>query len=223
MTSVVAVAPVRHRIRVTGVVQGVGFRPFLHRLAHDLELTGQVRNQSDGVYVEVEGEAEAILRFEHRLVDEAPPLAAVHGVEVVEITTVGDRTFEICDSAEGGAGRTFVSPDVAVCDDCLAEMFDPANRRFRYPFVNCTNCGPRFTITIRLPYDRPNTTMAGFPMCAVCESEYLDPADRRSRAARSSRSRVSVVTTLRATQDRTGRSSCCVNGKEGSTNPSPSW
>lgn len=155
---------VRHRIRVAGLVQGVGFRPFVHRLATDLDLAGHVGNDTDGVFVEVEGRAEDVDRFEVRLGAEAPPLARIDGCQVTAISAVGEATFRIVESRDGGPAKTWVSPDVAVCDDCLAELFDPANRRYRYPFINCTNCGPRFTITVRLPYDRPNTTMGGFTL-----------------------------------------------------------
>ena len=157
---------VRHRIRVTGVVQGVGFRPFVHRLATELGLAGHVGNDTGGVFVEVEGQPSDVARFERRLLDEPPPMARIAGMEVTEVATTGEREFRIVESDRGGRARTFVSPDVAVCDDCLAELFDPADRRYRYPFINCTNCGPRFTITVRLPYDRPNTTMGGFELCA---------------------------------------------------------
>jgi hydrogenase maturation protein HypF len=183
MTAPAAVeGPVRHRIRVAGVVQGVGFRPFVHRLASELDLAGHVGNDSEGVLAEVEGPAPDVARFESRLVEEAPPLARIHSVQATVVDALGLDGFRIVESSSGSAVRTFVSPDVAVCDDCLAELFDPADRRFRYPFVNCTNCGPRFTITIRLPYDRPNTTMAKFAMCGECSAEYHDPYDRRFHA-----------------------------------------
>ncbi|MGH9303293.1 MAG: carbamoyltransferase HypF [Acidimicrobiales bacterium] len=172
----------RHRIRVAGVVQGVGFRPFVYRLAAELGLAGHAGNDSAGVFVEVEGEVLALASFEARLVGDAPPLARVDRVETARIAFVGDGGFCIVDSDASAPGRTYVSPDVALCGDCLRELLDPADRRFRYPFINCTNCGPRFTITIRLPYDRPNTTMAGFAMCPACAAEYRDPADRRFHA-----------------------------------------
>jgi hydrogenase maturation protein HypF len=174
--------PVRHRIRVGGVVQGVGFRPFVHRLAGELGLTGVVGNDTQGVFVEIEGRADEVARFEHRLGRDAPPLARITDVETTAMATLGDAGFRIIDSRNEGAPRTFVSPDVAVCDDCLAELADPGDRRYRYPFINCTNCGPRFTITIRLPYDRPNTTMAGFSLCPQCTADYDDPANRRFHA-----------------------------------------
>ena len=165
MTAVAATDDrVRHRIRVAGVVQGVGFRPFVHRLATELDLAGHVGNDSEGVFVEVEGLSQTVERFELRVVEEAPPLAVIHRIEATAVEPVGDHGFRIERSRSAGTARTFVSPDIAVCDACLDEMFDPGDRRYRYPFINCTNCGPRFTITIRLPYDRPNTTMAGFAM-----------------------------------------------------------
>jgi hydrogenase maturation protein HypF len=173
---------VRHRIRVTGVVQGVGFRPFVHRLATELALAGHVGNDSGGVFVEVEGLPPDVACFERRLADEAPPMARIAEMETTEVGTTGERQFRIAESDRGGGARTFVSPDVAVCDDCLAELFDLTDRRYRYPFINCTNCGPRFTITLRLPYDRPNTTMRGFTMCRACADEYADPANRRFHA-----------------------------------------
>jgi hydrogenase maturation protein HypF len=173
---------VRHRVRVLGVVQGVGFRPFVHRLARELGLAGFVGNDNRGVIVEVEGRDGAVACFEARLVDQAPPLARIDRVDTTAVAPLGAAEFHIAQTAVGGDVATFVSPDIAVCDDCLAEMRDPLNRRRRYPFVNCVNCGPRFTITVRLPYDRPNTTMRGFALCADCEREYDDPQDRRFHA-----------------------------------------
>jgi len=181
-TLVTAEGPVRHRIRVSGVVQGVGFRPFVHRLAAELELAGHVGNDTEGVFIEVEGSEALVGSFEARLVGGAPPLARIHGVEATAMEPSGEHGFRIVESHAESAGQTFVSPDVAVCGDCLAELFDPANRRYRYPFINCTNCGPRFTITVRLPYDRPNTTMRGFNLCRECAREYDDPLDRRFHA-----------------------------------------
>ena len=172
----------RRRIRVVGVVQGVGFRPFVHRLATELGLSGHVGNDTEGVFVEVEGAEVSLHQFEARLVADAPPLARIFGVEGVPIALRHEHEFRIVASQSDDTARTFVSPDVAVCDECLAEMFDPGDRRARYPFINCTNCGPRFTITIRLPYDRPNTTMRGFELCAACSGEYHDLSDRRYHA-----------------------------------------
>ena len=169
------------RVRVEGVVQGVGFRPFVHRLAGELGLAGFVRNDARGVELEVEGAAEAVARFLERLAVDAPPLAAVEEVRAVDVPARGEAGFAIAGSA-GGAPAALVTPDAATCEDCLRELFDPTDRRFRYPFVNCTNCGPRFTIVRGVPYDRPLTTMAGFAMCPACQAEYDDPADRRFHA-----------------------------------------
>ena len=173
---------VRWRVRVTGVVQGVGFRPFVHRLAGELALAGHVGNDSNGVFVEIEGDAAAVDVFLSRIQRDAPPLALIESVGGEVIPTRGETTFEIVESAAGTGARTLVPPDVAVCDECLAEVLDPADRRHRYPFANCTNCGPRFTIIGDLPYDRTATSMAEFPMCAACAAEYRDPADRRYHA-----------------------------------------
>jgi hydrogenase maturation protein HypF len=172
---------VRHRIRVAGVVQGVGFRPYVHRLASELGLAGHVGNDAAGVVIEVEGAPGAVERFEGRLARDAPPLARVDAVETDPVAVLGEARFRIVESG-GGAGRTYVSPDVAVCDDCLAELRSADDRRYRHPFITCTNCGPRFTITERLPYDRPNTTMAGFELCPACAAQYHDPGDRRFHA-----------------------------------------
>ncbi len=166
-------------IEVTGIVQGVGFRPFVHRLASALGLVGSVGNDPTKVFIEVAGAG--IDEFVRRLVDEAPPLAKVESVTRSPSVVVSD-VFRIVESRSGAGERTLVPPDSAVCDDCLAELFDPNDRRHRHPFITCTNCGPRFTIITGLPYDRPNTTMAEFAMCAACESEYTDPSDRRFHA-----------------------------------------
>ncbi len=171
----------RLRFTVTGVVQGVGFRPFVHRIATGLGLVGHVGNDSSAVFVEVQGPPSALAEFGRRLTAEAPPLAAVASVAAEPIPVTDDAAFVIVASRAAG-GRTPIPPDVAVCDDCVRELFDPADRRYLHPFVTCTNCGPRFTIITDLPYDRPATTMAGFPMCARCAVEYADPADRRFHA-----------------------------------------
>ncbi len=175
-------AVVRRRIRVRGVVQGVGYRPFVHRVATQWALSGHVGNDTDGVFVEVEGPAAAVDAFEARLREDAPPLARVDAVEAAGMDALGEDGFRIVDSRADSAVRTFVAPDAALCEDCLRELFDPADRRYRYPFITCTNCGPRFTITKRLPYDRPNTTMAGFALCEACAAQYHDPKDRRFHA-----------------------------------------
>jgi hydrogenase maturation protein HypF len=172
----------RVRVRVEGTVQGVGFRPYVHRLAGDLGLAGFVLNDARGVVVEVEADGPSVDRFLERLAADAPPLATVERVEPRELRPLGDRGFAILASEPGAQPSAPVAPDAATCDDCLAELRDPADRRFRYPFVNCTACGPRFTIVLGVPYDRANTTMAGFAMCARCRAEYEDPADRRFHA-----------------------------------------
>jgi hydrogenase maturation protein HypF len=175
-------AATRLRARVEGTVQGVGFRPFVYRLARELDLAGWVLNDERGVLLEVEGEPDTVERFLRRLPAEAPPLAVVEGVRTEELEPVGDAGFAIVASRRRGEADAPVSPDSATCEDCLRELFDPADRRYRYPFVNCTNCGPRFTIVRGVPYDRPRTTMAGFSMCAACQAEYDDPGDRRFHA-----------------------------------------
>jgi hydrogenase maturation protein HypF len=163
-------------------VQGVGFRPFVYRLASELDLAGFVLNDERGVLLEVEGRETAVDGFLRRLAEEAPPLAAIEAVRPRDVALAGERGFRILASPRGGEPAALVSPDTATCDDCLAELFDPSDRRHRYPFVNCTNCGPRFTIVRGVPYDRPQTTMAGFEMCPRCAAEYEDPADRRFHA-----------------------------------------
>ncbi len=166
---------------IRGAVQGVGFRPFVYRLAGELSLPGWVINSAAGVVVEVEGRAETLQQFLVRLERERPPRAVVQGVEPCWLDPVGFERFEIRHS-EDGDRRTLILPDIAPCDDCLRELRDPADRRSRYPFINCTNCGPRFTIIEDLPYDRPLTTMRRFRMCPACQAEYDDPRDRRFHA-----------------------------------------
>ncbi|MGA5700070.1 carbamoyltransferase HypF [Peterkaempfera bronchialis] len=173
---------VRRRVTVRGVVQGVGFRPYVHALAGELGLTGQVANTGDGVVAEVEGAPEAVAAFCRRIGAEAPPLAVVESVAHEAVDPAGGTGFAIAASRGGTAVRTLVSPDTATCADCLAELADPADRRYRHPFISCTHCGPRFTIVTGLPYDRANTTMARFPMCPRCAAEYGDPGDRRFHA-----------------------------------------
>ncbi len=172
----------RRRVTVRGVVQGVGFRPFLYTLATGLELTGHVTNTEDGVVAEVEGPQSAVTRFCDRIAPQAPPLAVVEAVEHQQVPLAGGSGFVILASRSQGAPRTLVSPDTATCAECLKELADPADRRHRHPFITCTHCGPRFTIVTGLPYDREHTTMAGFPMCPHCAREYADPADRRFHA-----------------------------------------
>jgi hydrogenase maturation protein HypF len=173
---------VRSRLRVEGIVQGVGFRPFVHGLATRLGLAGLVGNDVHGVFVEVEGSEVAVEAFRAGLQREAPPLAVIERVTAVPMPANGASGFEIVASRGSGERSAPVSPDTATCADCLADLADPGDRRYRYPFTNCTNCGPRFTIVRDVPYDRPNTTMAGFAMCPACTAEYLDPADRRFHA-----------------------------------------
>lgn len=172
----------RQRIRVTGIVQGVGFRPFVHSLAGELGITGFVGNDEAGVLIEAEGSPEALTAFVAALRDRAPTLAVITGITVDPLPVRGERTFTIAPSTANGQLLTLIPPDTATCADCLAELTDPTDRRYRYPFTNCTNCGPRLTIITGLPYDRPNTTMAAFPMCARCEAEYTDPSNRRFHA-----------------------------------------
>ena len=169
-------------IHITGVVQGVGFRPFVYGLAQRLHLAGQVRNTSAGVDIEVDGPREALAAFARALREEAPALARIDSLEVTERAPNGFAGFTIVASAPVPGAFQPISPDVSLCDDCRRELFDPADRRYRYPFINCTNCGPRFTIIRDIPYDRPQTTMAGFPLCDACAAEYHDPADRRFHA-----------------------------------------
>ncbi|GAA1853882.1 carbamoyltransferase HypF [Asanoa iriomotensis] len=173
---------VRRRYAVTGVVQGVGFRPFVYATATALALTGQVSNTATGVTIEVEGTPDALDTFARRLRTEPPPLAVVETVTESTMDPVGGTGFTIEESGPAGRSRTLASPDVATCADCRAELRDPENRRHRHPFITCVNCGPRLTIITALPYDRETTTMAGFPMCDACRQEYEDPADRRFHA-----------------------------------------
>ena len=176
------VRTVRLRLTVRGAVQGVGFRPFAYRLARELGLAGWVRNTGQGVVIEVEGTAPAAEQYLARLRSDGPPLAAVHSLEPVYLDPVGLGPFEIRASATDGAPTALILPDIATCADCRREVMDPADRRYRYPFTNCTNCGPRFSIIESLPYDRPNTSMKGFVMCPRCRAEYDDPGDRRFHA-----------------------------------------
>lgn len=175
-------AHVRQRFRVEGIVQGVGFRPFIHSLAVRIDLVGFVGNDMQGVIGEVEGSRENISAFFARLVGEAPPLAVIERVIHDAIPARGGHGFTIVPSEQQGERQTLIAPDVTTCAECLRELFDPADRRYHYPFINCTHCGPRFTIVCDVPYDRPFTTMAEFTMCADCAREYHDPSDRRFHA-----------------------------------------
>jgi len=173
---------VRRQIEVSGIVQGVGFRPYIYRLATTRKLTGTIRNTSAGVTIEVQGPQEAVQDFVTCLPAQAPPLSRITGLVVHDVACNGDADFRIVHTSAGQEVRTLISPDVAICNDCLRELFDPADRRYRYPFINCTNCGPRFTIVRNIPYDRPSTSMAVFPMCSECQAEYEDPLNRRFHA-----------------------------------------
>ncbi|HEY80242.1 MAG TPA: carbamoyltransferase HypF, partial [Caldilineae bacterium] len=174
---------IAERIHIDGIVQGVGFRPFVYRLAHELGLTGWVRNNSLGVDIHVQGPPAALDAFVRGLRAQAPPLAQIDAIHRRPLPPDSDLNddFVIIPSEDEG-GFTLISPDTATCPDCLRELFDPSDRRYRYPFINCTNCGPRFSIIRGLPYDRPNTTMAAFRMCEACQAEYDNPLDRRFHA-----------------------------------------
>ncbi|NTU52923.1 MAG: carbamoyltransferase HypF [Chlorobiaceae bacterium] len=173
----------RRRLTVGGIVQGVGFRPFVWRLALRFGLDGFIRNTESGVLIEVEGASEALDRFSEALLPEAPPLARIRSVETVRLEPLltGGR-FTISDSAGGDMMETLIAPDIALCQACLRDIADISGRRYRYPFTNCTDCGPRYTIVESIPYDRPRTTMKGFALCPECRREYDDPADRRFHA-----------------------------------------
>jgi hydrogenase maturation protein HypF len=175
-------ARARRGIRVRGSVQGVGFRPSVYRLATGHELAGFVRNDSEGVWIEVEGPVGALSRFVDELGRAAPPLARIGAIETSDLCTLGERGFSIAASAARSETRAMVPADAATCPACLRELFDRTDRRHRYPFINCTDCGPRYTIVRDLPYDRARTTMAVFALCAPCRAEYEDPASRRFHA-----------------------------------------
>ena len=171
------------QIEVRGIVQGVGFRPFVHRLVKEHGLSGWVRNTADGAGLELEGEEPALEAFLAALGEDAPPLALIESVEARPVQ--GGEHFEgfsIVPSERGERMRTLISPDAGICPDCLRELLDPADRRYRYPFINCTNCGPRFTIIKSVPYDRAYTSMSEFPMCPDCEAEFEDIENRRYHA-----------------------------------------
>jgi hydrogenase maturation protein HypF len=172
----------RHRISVEGIVQGVGFRPFVYRLATRMGLKGWVSNTSDGVIIEVEGEPGELTIFERHMRMEIPPLARIDDLTREIVPEAGYREFTIRHSLAGADPRVLVSPDTATCTDCRMELLDPSDRRYRYPFINCVNCGPRYTIIRKVPYDRPNTSMDSFTMCPECQAEYDDPSNRRFHA-----------------------------------------
>jgi len=175
-------APQRLKMIVRGAVQGVGFRPFVYRLATELKLNGHVSNTFQGVFIEVEGYRNVLEEFLRRIQTQKPPRAIVQSIKSSFLDSIGYDAFEICESEERGHKMAFILPDIATCVDCLREILEPKNRRFRYPFTNCTNCGPRFSIVEALPYDRSNTSMKNFVMCPECEAEYHDPLDRRFHA-----------------------------------------
>lgn len=170
------------RIRVGGVVQGVGFRPFIFRLAQRRELSGWVLNGESGVEIHIEGEAGAVQSFIQEITERPPALARVTDVEITDAAVEGAPDFQIRESLRHDRPTVHIPADLAVCKACLSEMFDPANRRYLYPYINCTECGPRYTVIQRLPYDRPHTTMQAWPMCPACSAEYDEPADRRFHA-----------------------------------------
>jgi hydrogenase maturation protein HypF len=172
----------RRSLIVHGIVQGVGFRPFVYRLALRYRLAGFVLNDSRGVTIEIEGLPAQLDTFEYLLRQEAPPLARIDTIASGQIEPRNETTFRIVHSQESAERSALISPDTATCDDCLRELFDPCDRRYGYPFINCTNCGPRFTIVQDIPYDRRNTTMQAFPMCPDCQTEYDDPLSRRFHA-----------------------------------------
>src|ERR1017187_3973815 len=172
----------RIRIRLRGIVQGVGFRPFVHNLAGKLGLAGYVLNSSAGLVTEAEGPAEAVDRFAEAIGTEAPPLAWIQEMTAEDLPLEGGKNFEIRHSAVETGEFALISPDVATCPECLRDCRQPGNRRFGYPFTNCTNCGPRYTIIRDIPYDRASTTMAPFHMCEECQREYDDPDNRRFHA-----------------------------------------
>src|SRR5580704_10870985 len=172
----------RKHIQVRGIVQGVGFRPFVYNLAHALALTGYVFNSSSGVTIEIEGDGAAVAAFLQTLKEDPPQLADITEITVSEMSVEGSAGFSILDSREEAGEFVLVSPDAGTCDACWNDFGDPGNRRYGYPFTNCTHCGPRYTILRDIPYDRAKTTMSAFTMCADCEKEYEDPRDRRFHA-----------------------------------------
>jgi hydrogenase maturation protein HypF len=172
----------RLRVEIHGAVQGVGFRPFVYRLAMELGLAGWVINDTAGVFIEVEGPEPALAEFLRRLPAEQPPRALIQSLDAAWLAPAGYAHFEIRHSDGQGSKTVLVLPDIATCPDCLREVFDLADRRYGYPFTNCTNCGPRFSIIQALPYDRPNTTMRRFTLCPACQAEYDSPLDRRFHA-----------------------------------------
>jgi hydrogenase maturation protein HypF len=176
---------IRARIDVSGVIQGVGFRPFIYRLANEQDLKGFVANTAAGVTIEVDGAEQAIDRFVESIANEKPPLATIADLTVTKNSIAQDKaseSFIIQESIHSGNRIGPITPDTDVCKNCLAELFDPADRRYHYPFINCTDCGPRYTLIEETPYDRPLTSMKHFPLCGDCQAEYSDPVDRRFHA-----------------------------------------
>ena len=169
----------RLKINIEGLVQGVGFRPFVYRTAYKCGLHGFVLNNTAGVEVEVEGQQDSVYKFIDLIKEECPPLASITGITSVEMPVNNYSKFEIRKSSAKEGSRTLISPDVSVCGDCVNELFDKTNRRFRYPFITCLNCGPRYTAIFDIPYDRESTTMNVFTMCPECRAEYENPNDRR--------------------------------------------
>ena len=182
MASVTGSASQRQRIVVQGIVQGVGFRPFVYTQALRHGLSGFVLNDSQGVTIEIEGSLSALAHFHRALREEAPPLARIDSIVTEQVQPRHETAFLIAHSQSGNQRHALISPDTAICNNCLSELFNPTNRRYLYPFINCTNCGPRFTIVQDVPYDRAKTTMRAFPMCATCQEEYENPLNRRFHA-----------------------------------------
>jgi len=166
------------RFEINGIVQGVGFRPFVYRLANRYGIKGEVANTSTGVSIHVEGIDENIDSFMEALRGDCPPLARITEIKACKDTIRGISDFSISKSRKEDATSTLIAPDSTVCSDCLEELFNPNDRRYLYPFINCTNCGPRYTIITDIPYDRPNTSMSAFRMCKRCQTEYLSPISR---------------------------------------------
>ncbi|MFQ6618312.1 MAG: acylphosphatase, partial [Fidelibacterota bacterium] len=172
----------RSKIHINGIVQGVGFRPFIFKIAAESDIKGSVSNTSEGVEIDAEGLVENLAQFKKRIEEEAPPLAAIISIKEERLKPAGYKKFEIILSRKDVKRSTLISPDVCICSDCLRELFDPEDRRYLYPFINCTNCGPRYTIIKDIPYDRAFTSMSVFKMCPDCQSEYDDPHNRRFHA-----------------------------------------
>ncbi|MDP4092526.1 MAG: carbamoyltransferase HypF [Bacillota bacterium] len=172
----------RYFIKITGIVQGIGFRPFVYNLARDLSINGWVSNTGEGVIIEAESSRDILDQFVKRLKSQAPSLSKIKDISVQEMEYLGYSDFTIKESISGRKKDIYISPDVSICPDCIRELYDAADRRYQYPFINCTNCGPRFTIVRDIPYDRINTTMNKFPMCSECAKEYKEPSDRRYHA-----------------------------------------